>query len=287
MSTAQSLIDDVRSRIVEANADFFSDDTALLRWLNQGYRNFCAKTEYLEKIKAYRMIANQYEYDVPSDMQSIREIRWKDQWDVDGRDVGDFNRYVGMSDQLSDRPLHYKLFPSTTKIRLYPIPNAASASTTMNDAAGINTTDTSVILTDASTFPSRGRVLIESEQILYYAKSGNTLSQLVRGDGGTTAASHADTTAVYYAPLEVSYSFMPIAMTTGGSAVDCQLPIEYDEALISYACAIAFRSKDKYEIAGHYRDAYKQFLEMGDKAVAERQRDFYPHINEPWSCENM
>jgi hypothetical protein len=287
MSTAQSLIDDVRARIVEATADFFADDVSLLRWLNQGYRNFCAQTEYLEKIKAFRMIANQYEYDVPSDMQSIREIRWQDKHDVDGRDVGDFNRYIGMADQLSDRPLHYKLFPSTTKIRLYPIPNAASASTTMNDAGGINTSDVTVTLTDASAFPSRGRILIENEQILFYAKSGNTLSQLVRADGGTTAASHADATTVYYAPLEVSYSYMPTAMTTGGSAVDCQLPVEYDEALIAYACAIAFRSKDKYEIAGDYRDAYKSFLEMGIKAVSERQRDFYPHINEPWSYENM
>lgn len=284
MSTAQSLIDDVRARIVEANADFFSDDVSLLRWLNQGYRNFCAKTEYLEKIKAMKIIANQYEYDVPSDCQSIREIRWKDQYDIEGKDVGDFNRFIGMADQTTDRPTHYKLFPSTSKIRLYPIPNAASASTTMNDTGGISSSDTSVILTSATSFPNRGRILIENEQILYYAKSGNTLSQLVRGDGGTTAASHADTTAVYYAPLEVSYSFMPAAMVV--SSVDCQLPVEYDEALISYACAIAFRAKDKYEIAGHYRDGYKGFLEMGTQAVAERQRDFYPHINEPW-MENM
>lgn len=277
MSTAQSLIDDVRSRIIEATADFNSD-TEILRWLNQGYRNFIAKTEYLEKIKAYRVIANQYEYDVPSDMMSINQIRWQDKWDVTWRDLAEFNNYTGMSDSTGDRPVHYRLYPSTSKFRVYPIPNASSASTTMNDTSGINTTDTSVVLLSSTSFPSRGRILIESEQLLYYANASSTLSQLVRGDGGTTAASHADLTAVYYAPMEVYYSYMPPAMVV--SSVDCQLPVEYDEALIAYACEIVFRAKDKYEIASKYKTTYNEFVELGLKAVAERQRDRLPCIKD-------
>lgn len=283
MATAQALIDDVRARLIEASAGFFSDDVSILRWLNQGYKNFNAKSEFLEKVTAYKLIANQTEYAVPSDMQSIVDIKWKDQYTVEWRDLEEWNRSAGYGDRTGDRPEIWRMFPSTSKFRVYPIPNAASASTTMNDTGGINTSDTSVILTDASSFPSRGRILIENEQIMYYAKSGNTLSQLVRGDGGTTAASHADATAVYHAPLEVYHSYMPALMVV--SSVDCQLPAEYDEALVSYALSICFRVKDKYETSGAYFKIYKEFLEMGMDAVAQRQKQRLPCIKDEVSGE--
>ncbi len=285
MSTAQALIDDVRARLIEANAGFFSDDVSLLRWLNQGYKNFIAKTEFLEKVTAYKMVANQTEYAVPSDMQSIVDMRWKDEWTVDWRDLEEWNRRVGTGAGTGDRPEVWRLFPSTSKFRVYPIPNAASTSSAMNDTGGINSSDTSVIVTSGTNFPTRGRILIDSEQIMYYAKSGNTLSQLVRGDGGTTAAAHSDTTVVYHAPLEVYHSYMPPLMVV--STVDCQLPAEYDEGLIAYALSIAFRAKDKYETSGAYFKIYKEFLDMGMDAVAQRQKQRLPCIKDEQSGETM
>jgi hypothetical protein len=68
------------------------------------------------------------------------------------------------------------------------------ALTTLNGS--INNSVTSIVLTDASSFPASGTILIDSEKITYTAKSTNTLTGCVRGALSTTAVSHTNTTAV-------------------------------------------------------------------------------------------
>jgi hypothetical protein len=69
------------------------------------------------------------------------------------------------------------------------------AATTLDGS--IADSDTSIDVTDGSTFPSVGnfRIIIEDEIILVTARSSNTLT-VVRGIENTSAASHADDTAV-------------------------------------------------------------------------------------------
>ncbi len=73
-------------------------------------------------------------------------------------------------------------------------------STTINDAGGISDADASfVIATAASGLPKAGDVMIiGSEKIYVGAASGTTVSSLVRGYEGTTAASHADAATIYF-----------------------------------------------------------------------------------------
>jgi len=68
---------------------------------------------------------------------------------------------------------------------------ANSTQTTLNGS--INNSTTSVVVTDGSVFPSVGnfRVKCESEIMLVTARSSNTLT-VVRGQEGTSGASHAD-----------------------------------------------------------------------------------------------
>jgi hypothetical protein len=64
-----------------------------------------------------------------------------------------------------------------------------TVSTTL--ATSINSIDTSIVLTDASSFPSHGIITIGSENIQYISKAGNTLTATGgRAYDGTTAASH-------------------------------------------------------------------------------------------------
>jgi hypothetical protein len=65
------------------------------------------------------------------------------------------------------------------------------ATTTLNGA--INSSVTSITVTDGSVFPSSGdfRVTVEAEIMLCTARSSNTLT-VVRGQEGTTAASHGN-----------------------------------------------------------------------------------------------
>ena len=66
------------------------------------------------------------------------------------------------------------------------------AETTLNGA--ITAGSTSIVLADASNFPSEGSISIGSEVIRYKSKATNTLTvaENGRGFGGTTAASHAN-----------------------------------------------------------------------------------------------
>lgn len=57
-------------------------------------------------------------------------------------------------------------------------------------SAGINVGDTSLSLNDASRFPSSGVGTVGNEKFSWSGKSGNTLTGLVRGIAGTTAATH-------------------------------------------------------------------------------------------------
>ncbi len=71
-----------------------------------------------------------------------------------------------------------------------------SASTTLNGA--ITASATSIVLTDASNFPSEGSISIGNEVIRYTSKATNTLTvaENGRGFGSTVATSHANGDAV-------------------------------------------------------------------------------------------
>lgn len=65
-------------------------------------------------------------------------------------------------------------------------------------ATSINSSVTTIALTDAGTYPNSGTVQIDSEKIAYIAKSGSTLVGCVRGFDATTAASHEQYTPVNF-----------------------------------------------------------------------------------------
>src|SRR5210317_134865 len=69
---------------------------------------------------------------------------------------------------------------------------SGEAQTTLN--GNINDTTTTIVLTDASLFPTSGinYVQINSEEISYTGITGNTLTGVIRGVRGTTAASHTN-----------------------------------------------------------------------------------------------
>ena len=70
--------------------------------------------------------------------------------------------------------------------------DTGAVTTTLNGA--INSSTTTIVLTDASQFPSTGTnfVLIGTEMIQYTGINSNTLTGVTRGTRGTTAASHSD-----------------------------------------------------------------------------------------------
>jgi hypothetical protein len=90
-------------------------------------------------------------------------------------------------------------------------------------ATAINSSVTTIALTDTSTFPMTGTITVDSEKISYTAKDGNTLLGCVRGVGGTTAASH-DLYA--YVTFNVPNQVMQHEVGNDDASVSPPLPIE-------------------------------------------------------------
>jgi hypothetical protein len=84
--------------------------------------------------------------------------------------------------------------------------NSITNETTLNGA--ISAAATSVILTDATSFPSSGTILIGAELITYTGKTANTLTGCSRGASSTTAATHADDKKI------INYSTVRINLST-------------------------------------------------------------------------
>ena len=267
MATLSNLRADVRSRIVESTADFFSD-AEIDRWINQGYKRFISITEWAEKIKAIPMVANQFEYSLGSDFQKIQKVSFDDAYEVEPKDMDDFLAERGTSNGTSDRPTMYTQFPWDQKIRIYPVPSAASAATTVTGAH--NTSVTTITVGSTTSFPSYGRVIIGTEQILYYSKTATTLVGCVRGDGDTTAASYSGTEAVTEAPLWVQMKYQPADLT---ASIDTKIGPNYEEALIAYACGAALGKRDEYEKSAAFYGVFKSITQTAKEEAARRTLD--------------
>jgi len=61
----------------------------------------------------------------------------------------------------------------------------------------INSTTTTITLSSTASLPSAGFIRIDSEDILYQWLDGNSLGGVVRGQNGTTAASHTAGATIY------------------------------------------------------------------------------------------
>jgi hypothetical protein len=90
-------------------------------------------------------------------------------------------------------------------------------------ATSINSSVTTIALTDTSTFPMSGTISINSEKISYAAKDGNTLTGCVRGIEGTTAGSHEQ---YAYVTFNVANQIMLHEVGNDDASVSPALPIE-------------------------------------------------------------
>lgn len=77
-------------------------------------------------------------------------------------------------------------------------------STTLNGA--IDDVTTTVVLTDASSFPTAGYVTIDTEAIQYTGKAANTLTGVTRGADSTTAAAHSNAAPVLHLFVAVHHN---------------------------------------------------------------------------------
>lgn len=118
----------------------------------------------------------------------------------------DNNEYIGFGTNLKYYVSGSGTYNDITPIRLTTaagVVTFAAAKNTLN--GGISAAATTLTLTSTTGFPTTGGLIkIDSEQIRYSGVSGSTLTGLLRGQNGTTAAEHLTTVGVFCATLVVT-----------------------------------------------------------------------------------
>lgn len=262
----------IRTKLARALMDKnlrYLDATALDAIINEAQDQFALDTEILERITGLAVTAGVNRVAQPTDMIRPTKFVYRDYWPMGPTNIVEFTEQLGFYGPFSSRPFKWEIFEND--ILLNPSPSESSPTTTMNDTGGISASDTSVTLADASAFPVNGIIIIQSEVIEFFNRSGNVLNNLRRGIGGSVAATHADTTAVTLCLMRVAYSARFKTLTVDADV--SEVPDRYIHVLVDQAASMAFNSANELALSERHRGLYEAAIEKIKAAAAEKQRE--------------
>lgn len=184
----------VRSLLKELNQEFL-DDEEIDQALNEKQKEIAHERlwSFYEIERSFSAVANQHAYDIPSTIKDVYEVSF------DTQPLAPINQtrwrelHYDANTSVA-RPTHFSVF--NRQIKLAPRPSTAAATTTLN---GDHTAAATTITVAATASFNRGdyyRLIIDSEVIYATASTATTFTGALRGQEGTTAAAHTDTTTV-------------------------------------------------------------------------------------------
>lgn len=271
MSTLSDLRTETRRRVGELSTAFFSD-AEINSLLNEAQLDFSSIGGVVEGDRGFALVANQYEYSPPSDFINTKQLLLGGEDKllyVTPREL--FNR-LNAQEGITGTPTHWSIWAKV--VRVYPAPNAASSSTTLNGA--LTSSATTITVVSTSGFPTSGRAIIDSEEVQYFATSTTQLLQVKRGQAGTTAASHLDAAAVREAELRLFYYKTAKAMSADSDAAD--IPAEYHYILPYYAAGMLKIKDRQYDQSTALLSFFEQKKREAWAEIRRRQRDRNPRL---------
>ena len=286
MATLAELRTDLRTRFVDKDGRFLTDDDCDL-YINLAYHDFANRAESNRREWAFNVTANQYSYDVPTDMIKPGTMMWmKDsRRPLEFRQLSFFADNGGL-DLTSFGPPNFYTFhqgdsglTAQPQFRLWPTPSSSSEQTTNTGLIGSG--DTQILVTDSSKFRARGWVLINAELILFYSKddSTNTLKQCVRGMGGTKAANHLVGQDVIQQDVHIWYYYQPADLSTGTSVPE--IPLPYHDLLVTGALYQGLKADGRMQEAGVAFQEWGQGIAFAKGEMLKAQTSNFITINLP------
>ena len=254
VTTAGTIIDNVRDLVPDpvysagtpqpdADGGLFRAQT-LYRWLDDGIRLMTAATGYtVLDWTAMQAVANRAQYVVDPAFMLIDEayanlIRARV---VNQRTLDNVYPSRGTEPQATTVAVWKMTSQMTTS--WWPVPSASDPTTTTNGA--LSASDTSITVASSAGFLAYGFALIESELVQYQSITGNTLNDVTRGAGGTTAATHASGVAATSCGLWVRGSRSPAQVTSSTSVVE--VPLLWNPLLNTYLLAQCRMSENEFQ----------------------------------------
>jgi hypothetical protein len=205
----------------------------LFRWLTDALRALSAANGGIPDVCGFSTIVQKQNYQVPGEWRSLENC-WYDGYPMDaGSSTGVFRRNVlnGISEQLS-----YVQVADNLVVELYPQPQRTAGATTTT--AALTAAGTSVATNGNGGFVlPLGLAMLGTppnyEIVSYYGMLPG-LANLIRGLGGTNAASWPSGTAV--SELNVYFTGLrsPQLYTVGQAANSIRIPLEWTPKVHTY-----------------------------------------------------
>lgn len=186
----QKMIAKVRTLTDEKDDDFLTDDE-IADAINDKQRDILDERlwTFNETTLSDSVVQYQFEYDVPEEIKTLYGVV-VETWPMAGISQARFDMLNWDTQTQSSTPTNVAVW--NRKAKLWPRPDTAADSTTLSGA--ITSSATSITVADASGFKIGDyyRFLIDDEVIYATFLSTNTFTGCMRGQEGTTAASHSD-----------------------------------------------------------------------------------------------
>lgn len=274
MATLSALRADLQRRFQDKNGGFLSAVPANL-YLNLACEDFTNDVQPEFREYGYYVTAYKFRYDLPSDWMNTRAMMWYyggQRVELPYLSPQEFKAQglLGKRETTST-PVAYTIIDND--IYIGPAPAASGNTSTIN--TGINSSDVSLIVADASQFNApAGIVLAESEQIAYQSNTATatgTLGLLLRGQGGTTAASHLSAVTVYRLDLVMIYSPAHTYLTS-----DAQSPAfnaRYHRLMVEGAMYYALKQDGRDDEAAAAWDSYSAKKIQARREYRKQTRD--------------
>lgn len=164
----------------------FVSAASIYRWLNDGLQEMGRIGGGIPSITGVQAVSGTAMYRIQGGWIRFTNY-WFDGWSCMAGRRGD----IFLHNVMTSIPglVSLEEFADTSVVQFWPQPNRTGATSTLS--AGIGLTDATLTLASATNFLAIGLLQIDSEIIGYSGISGNVVSGLMRGLGGTSPAIHA------------------------------------------------------------------------------------------------
>jgi len=221
-TTAGDVLSSIRDMIPDTVSSPSVDGTAfslatLLRWMNDGLRIMATTAPIIQDWYALQSQQGMDLYVLPSTTLSVEQL-WYDNF-VCARSP-EYNN-LGLT-KITSRSYYFgpHSIHQTPRLSLYPACDRTGATTTLNGA--ITSTDLTITVVSTTNFRPYGYILVDSEIIAYRTidSTGTILSAILRGQAGTTAASHLTATPVTELNVMMKLSRLPTPLTSATDVIE-------------------------------------------------------------------
>lgn len=252
------------------------------QFLNEILEDWAVTVEPLWRPYGWYVTAKQFRYDLPSDWIKPKTVHWYQNGNHELTYVSPKAFQLGGYfnwNQTSSRPSVYTVMDGDLWVG--PPPGTSGNTSTISDSGGISASDATIGVADGTQFHANGGMIkIEDEQIMHQNISSNNLTLCLRGQGGTTAATHPDSTAVSRLDLIANYLYVPATLsgTTDSPAIEQR----WHHVLLEGAIGKALNMLGREDEAQIHWALYETKKLEAKREQRRIQRDGYLAVDSPY-----